>query len=52
MVMGNGNEIYLTVQQGNKTSVWERQEEQPPFLKVTFITFKIIKQYLIHTEYI
>lgn len=44
MVMGNGNEIYLTVQQGNKTSaIWERQEKQAPFLKITFITFKILK---------
>lgn len=31
MVMGNGNEIYLTTQQENKTSaIWERVEKQAP----------------------
>lgn len=41
MVMGNGNEIYLTIEQGNKTStIWERQEKQAPFFKAIFI-FKL-----------
>lgn len=51
MVMGNGNEIYLTTQQENKTSaIWERVEKQAPHppLKVIFVTFKIIKYYFIN----
>lgn len=41
MVMGNGNEIYLSIQQENKTSaIWKRQEKPALFFKkVGFTTF-------------